>query len=505
MTRSRASKKAAEAKLAAIKAAGWAAIAQAFGQKSGLLEDLAHAVFHEPRLRVIQALQGLACRHLPGNAQPRDPFAEFIGFCDRNPVPPMLGAKIYIFRTARDAYAAHRKKIVASCCLNHAAVTEEMREKWLREHCDVVEVEKLPQQYPPYAHWVCESEAIQKLWEKHCQTGKLHDRRGGRFPLFLLDHGKLQHIARHDRSTLYVDKADGSLIAFVIRDWCPQPGIIKGIVESVLEARGYKKNVRLDDPGWISHVGITAGARHQPGFDWARNLTSKKLEQDPEFIQNLRFRESSICAFFWNMAKGKLPSEVLRAYEDYLHKNFMPRMGGGTGSYVKLGNYHLHDCAAEGAGYPGVFEFEAAELAPPSAMFSINYSRYVSAFSIRIHKEGCPHKWTISWTLDRPEGPCAGGNFFITEYGIMIEAAGNSVVGWQPGRPHGTSLREVHPADQEKVVLEVGLSFATSPRLAKQWQRYMEANFSAEMREDIERELGEGGYDTDEGVDMDKF
>ncbi|KAI0692432.1 hypothetical protein C8T65DRAFT_586636 [Cerioporus squamosus] len=505
MTRSRTAKKAAEAKAAAAKAAGWAAIAQAFGRKPGLLEDLAHALFHEPRLRVVQALERLAQKHLPGNAKPGDPFAEFLGFCDRNPVPPMLGAKIYIFRTARDAYEAHRKKIVTSCGLNHAAVTEKMREEWLREHCDVVEVEKLKEQYPPYAHWVCESEAIWKLWEMHVLTGKLHDRRGGRFPLFLLDHGKLQHTARHDRSTLYVDKADGSLVAFVIRDWCPCPGIIKSIVESVLEARGYKKNVRLDDPGWISHAGITAGARHQPGFDWAHNLTSQKLAQSPEFIQNLRFRESSICAFFWNMAKSKLPSEVLGAYEDYLHKNFMPRMGGDAGSYMKSGNYHLHDCDVGGAEYPGVFEFKAAELAPPSAMFSVNYARCVQAVSLRIHKEGCPHKWTISWTLDRPGGPSPGGNFFITEYGLMIEAAGNAVVGWQPARPHGTSLRNCSPADQEKVVLEVGLSFATSPRLAKQWARYMEANFSPEMREEIERELGEGGYDTDEGVEMDGF
>ena len=85
----------------------------------------------------------------------------------------------------------------------------------------------------------------------------------------------------------------------------------------------------------------------------------------------------------------------------------------------------------------------------------------------------------------------------------MIESSANSVVGWQPGRPHGTSLRNCSPAEQEKTVLEVGLSFATSPRLAKQWTRYMEANFSAEMREEIERELGEGGYDTDQSVDMD--
>ena len=120
---------------------------------------------------------------------------------------------------------------------------------------------------------------------------------------------------------------------------------------------------------------MTAGSRNQPGFDWARNLTSQKLAQDPEFVQNLRDRESSICAFFWNMAKSKLPHEVIKAYEDYLQTNLLPRMGGEAGSYTKAGLYHLHDHSATGQVYPSVFEFDAAELAPPSAMFSINYAR----------------------------------------------------------------------------------------------------------------------------------
>ena len=40
------------------------------------------------------------------------------------------------------------------------------------------------------------------------------------------------------------------------------------------------------------------------------------------------------------------------------------------------------------------------------------------------------------------------------------------------------------------------MAFATSPRLPKQWQRYVKANFNEKEQDQIARELGEG-YNTD--------
>ena len=244
MTRAKGGKRQGRVKAAAARHKAWDAIVQAFGRKPALLHNLGLAILPEPRRCVVQGLTQLAHEHFQDHKVPADLFSEFIKHCVQNCVPPIVGSKVHMFQTARNAYMAHRKRIVDNCNLNHAAVSDEDRKAWLLENCEVVEVEKLQQHYPPYAHWVCESQEIMDLWQMHCEEGKLHDRRTGRFPLCLLDHSKLQHVARHDRSVLYVD-SDGELVAFVMRDWCPEVGITKSIVDTVLEARGYKKSVRV--------------------------------------------------------------------------------------------------------------------------------------------------------------------------------------------------------------------------------------------------------------------
>ena len=72
----------------------------------------------------------------------------------------------------------------------------------------------------------------------------------------------------------------------------------------------------------MANAGYTAGALSQPKFDWARNLLPHAAK-DPAFVKSMRYQESSICAFLWNMAKGALPQEVLNSYEDYLHTHYM--------------------------------------------------------------------------------------------------------------------------------------------------------------------------------------
>ena len=114
----------------------------------------------------------------------------------------------------------------------------------------------------------------------------------------------------------------------------------------------------------------------------------------------------------------------------------------------------------------------------------------------RIHWEGSPHGWLFSWTIERREGPEAGGNFYIPGYKVKIEGASNSCIGWPPGQPHGTSLRACGPEEQLLNLQEVGLAFATSPCLPKQWQRYVKTNFNEKEQDRIARELGEG-YNTD--------
>ncbi|TBU51964.1 hypothetical protein BD310DRAFT_833189 [Dichomitus squalens] len=425
----------------------------------------------------------------------KDLWGDFHAFCTeyRHLVPLALREALDAFYLARKAYGEAKKRIVRSCRLNHKAVTAADREAWLKEHCIIIEVQKCQKPYPPLQHWVVESGEIAELWHAHCVDGKLHDKRGKHYPLFRVDETELV-VARADQSVLFVDKDSRELVAFVIRNWCPEAGIVDSVNAVVHNAAAYKKNVRLDDPGFMSHAGYTAGSRSQPGFDWARNL-SPKLAKDSAFVRSMRYQESSICAFLWNMAKGTLPAEVIKSYDDFLHSHHMARMGCGDGDFRKVGEYMVKDSSVPpDAPYPSTFTFQAVERSPPSALFSVNYAR-------RIHWEGSPHKWLFSWTLKRHYGPESGGNFYIPEHKIKIEGASNSCVGWWPGKPHGTSLRACGPQEQLATLYEVGLSFVTSSRLPKQWTCYTASNFNEKERDQIMKELGDQ-FDTDVEADV---
>ena len=121
------------------------------------------------------------------------------------------------------------------------------RQAWLDKRCIIVEVQKASIPYPPVQHWVVETNEIAELWHPHCVDGRLHDKRGKHYPLFQVDEQELV-IARADQSVLFVDKDSGELVAFVIRDWCPEVGVLESISATVHGAAAYKKNAR------VSHV-----------------------------------------------------------------------------------------------------------------------------------------------------------------------------------------------------------------------------------------------------------
>lgn len=89
-----------------------------------------------------------------------------------------------------------------------------------------------------------------------------------------------------------------------------------------------------------------------------------------------------------------------------------------------------------------------------------------------VHFERQPHKYSISWTLARTEDPSLGGNFFMSEWGIRVEQAPNTVVVWMPSLPHGTSLQRLDPAEKNPKFLQTGLAIVTSPRIAKVWKDF---------------------------------
>jgi hypothetical protein len=65
-----------------------------------------------------------------------------------------------------------------------------------------------------------------------------------------------------------------------------------------------------------------------------------------------------------------------------------------------------------------------------------------------------------------------GAIFFISKYGIRIQAASNTLVVWSPSEYHGTSLQDFSPLDEDPAFSQRGLAFLTSPWLKGVWEKY---------------------------------
>jgi hypothetical protein len=147
-----------------------------------------------------------------------------------------------------------------------------------------------------------------------------------------------------------------------------------------------------------------------------------------------------------------------------------------------------------------VYEFQQGQLAPPVGFFASNYSRYVVKYKVwlkkllteefrAIHKEGAPHKYSLFWTTDRTLGEDEGGNFFISDYGIRIQGAKNTMVAWQTKMFHGTSLAKLDSIGSDRGRGQVGLSIVSPSRLVGIWEKYMDEKID---ESDLEKELEVG-------------
>ncbi|TBU36019.1 hypothetical protein BD309DRAFT_985242 [Dichomitus squalens] len=184
------------------------------------LDSIRYGVFAEH----CELLEHMFREHL-SDYEVKDLWSDFHTFCTeyRHLVPPAL-------REALNAF--------------YSALTAADQEAWLKEHCIIIEVQKCQKPYPPLQHWVVESDEIAELWHAHCVDGKLHDKRGKHYPLFRVDETELV-IARADQSVLFINKDSRELVTFVIRNWCPEAGIVDSVNAVVHNAAAYKKNVRV--------------------------------------------------------------------------------------------------------------------------------------------------------------------------------------------------------------------------------------------------------------------
>ena len=74
----------------------------------------------------------------------------------------------------------------------------------------------------------------------------------------------------------------------------------------------------------------------------------------------------------------------------------------------------------------------------------------------------------ISFTCESTAPVSAGGNFYLAQYGILVEAAPNTLVAWKVRDWHGTTL----PEDVAGGRVNCGVSLLIAPFLEMATRRY---------------------------------
>ncbi|KAL4065051.1 hypothetical protein J3A83DRAFT_4190494 [Scleroderma citrinum] len=275
--------------------------------------------------------------------------------------------------------------------------------------------------YPPKGYWWYEKEIIKERWEPLVQEGKQADKRKKQYPLFQVNQSALQHYIGVDEQAIIKDSKTDEIIAIILRNFCKEQSVLTWVDKKVHEIVAKKKSVRLEDPGKIVLAGYTAGSLSVPQFDWARNLLLSQSMSSAE-VDQLNFETSSIFVLLWNLCRAHLPLEVIGDVDKFLNRENMVRMG----SDMKRGMGHT---------------------------------------------EQQPYKYAFSWTTGYIGGLEKGGLFYISNFGICISLASNTLIVWQPKHVHGTSLQD-RQVDNDPDFSQAGLAIVTSSQLPRVWHKY---------------------------------
>ena len=99
--------------------------------------------------------------------------------------------------------------------------------------------------YPPPKHWMVESSDIGDKWHAYCTTRHLADKREGYHPMCTVDEKKLDYVVKENESVLLVDDRTGELVGCVIREWCPEQGVVDAIAEYIRTTPSLKRSARV--------------------------------------------------------------------------------------------------------------------------------------------------------------------------------------------------------------------------------------------------------------------
>ena len=127
---------------------------------------------------------------------------------------------------------------------------------------------------------------------------------------------------------------------------------------------------QLADPGKIVQLGFLAGSHSKPIINWVKNILSNCLSDD--FVDDLDQKAAHAFGLLWMLICRKLPDELSDDLVTWLTETGIYRMNKdavrGFREQSDVGEIEL-DIGGNS------FNFQWAELAPPSGVMAANYSR----------------------------------------------------------------------------------------------------------------------------------
>ncbi|TEB20009.1 hypothetical protein FA13DRAFT_1645627 [Coprinellus micaceus] len=259
-------------------------------------------------------------------------------------------------------------------------------------------------------------------------------------------------------SCVVYDEGTGELILVAVRRFCGIAAILDAITLIVRRTLDLRNTLRLQDPGWIVHVGFTAGSRRDCGFGFARNLASQAQDAAEKEAEN-RGEVEGALTYFWLRTLGVLPAEVTEDVGDHYGPGGPPRF---RADWPEPTDSPMKAALKLSVGGRDV-EFEGVERPPGCAVFAEGYAKAV-------HFEPQAHDWAIGWNHCRQGKGLIGGHFYLSDYGIEMIAAEDTAWSWRPKLLHTTGLSNAYPGSPFRLE---GMAFITPIRLGVAYARWL--------------------------------
>ncbi|KAF7779007.1 hypothetical protein Agabi119p4_3352 [Agaricus bisporus var. burnettii] len=169
-------------------------------------------------------------------------------------------------RNLQHTISAAKSRLAVEGMMRHTSIDKDAFLHDVRSY----DIQRFKQPYPPRNKFICETSQI---WIKN--SSFIHDRKPAdvRIPrklMFSVDLNRLQKDVKENQSGQFF--CGGELVLVVIRCATNRKQLLQFIDTTIEKVIDTRRNVRKEDPGHLSQMGLSAGSRNAPQLNWVKNI-----------------------------------------------------------------------------------------------------------------------------------------------------------------------------------------------------------------------------------------